>query len=53
MLRYLGTQVAALALVERYDTIAKADAGALTAGLISSSHRDFIIRQMEASLDEG
>jgi hypothetical protein len=53
MLRYLGTQAAALALVDRYDAIAKCDVSEVTAGLVSSSHRAFIVRQMEARVDEG
>jgi hypothetical protein len=53
MLRYLGTQAAALALVERYDIIAKANVGEVTAGLISSSYRAFIISQMEGRVDQG
>jgi hypothetical protein len=53
ILRYLGSEGAALALLEHYDTIAKVDAGEVAAGLISSSRRTFIVQQMEMRVDEG
>jgi hypothetical protein len=53
ILRDLGTEDAARALVDHYDEIAKVDSVEVTAGLVSSPHRDSIIQQMEARLDEG
>lgn len=53
MLRYLGTEAAALALIGRYDALARVSAGELTMGLIASAHRTLIIQRMEARLDQG
>jgi hypothetical protein len=53
ILRYLGTESAARALVDHFDEIAKVDSGEVSAGLISSPHREEIVQQMEAKLDQG
>jgi hypothetical protein len=52
ILRYLGTEGAAHALVEHYEAIAAAGAD-IQAALISSPDRALIVRQMEARLDAG
>lgn len=53
ILRYLGTEAAALALIDRYDAIARVSSDHLVKGVISSAHRDLIIQRMEARVDEG
>ena len=53
ILRYLGTESAARALVEHYDAITKVDSGEMTPGLIASPYRALIVQQMEARVDEG
>jgi hypothetical protein len=52
LLRYLGTESAALALVERFGAIARVD-GSIGAELISLPHRALVIAQMETLVDHG
>jgi hypothetical protein len=52
LLRYLGTEAAARALVERFGAIAKVD-WSIGDALIASPHRALIVAQMEARVDAG
>jgi hypothetical protein len=52
ILRYLGTEGAAKALVAHYGAIATAN-GDIVAGLCASPHRALIVKQMEALVDVG
>ncbi|MEO7191351.1 MAG: hypothetical protein ABI051_09875 [Vicinamibacterales bacterium] len=53
ILRYLGTEAAAAALVDRYDATANVDLEAVIAGLVLSPHRAAAMARMEARLDLG
>jgi len=53
ILRDLGTEAAARALVDRYDTIDALDGNGLLAGITSSPHRALIIRELETRIDAG
>jgi hypothetical protein len=53
LLRYLGTESAARALVQHYDAIAQVEAGEMAPALIASGHRALIVQQMEALVDAG
>lgn len=53
ILRDLGTEAAARALVDRYDTIDAVDGNGLLAGITSSPHRALIIRELETRMDAG
>jgi hypothetical protein len=52
ILRYLGTEGAALALLQRFGAIAKVDAWEIEAGLISSPDRALIIKEMDTRVDD-
>jgi hypothetical protein len=52
LMRYLGTEAAITALVQRFGAIAKVD-GSMWDALIASPHRALIIAQMEARVDAG
>jgi hypothetical protein len=52
LLRYLGTEDAATALVARYEAIARAG-GDIDGALVSAARRAFVIAQMEARVEEG
>jgi len=53
ILRDLGTEAAARALVDRYDTIDAVDGNGLLAAITSSPHRALIIRELETRIDAG
>lgn len=53
LLRYLGTEAAARAIVARFEAIARAGAWDAEAAILSSPHRKVIVDAMEARIDAG
>lgn len=53
LLRYLGTEDAARAVVDRFAVIARAGAWDAEAAILSSRHRQAIVAAMEARIDAG
>jgi hypothetical protein len=53
LLRYLDTEAAATALLDRYDVIGRTNGWDIHAALVASSRRRFLISRMEARVDTG